>query len=66
MSKRTWDIGGGRDPKRETNKWSAPDLEPGGVRDWTVYGFCLPNIFTAKYETIEVLSFLSRLFIPLI
>jgi len=24
-------------------------LEPGGVRDWTVYGICSPNIFTAKY-----------------
>ena len=24
-------------------------LEPGGIRDWTVYGICSPNIFTTKY-----------------
>ena len=32
MSKRTWDIGGGEDPKRETNKWSAPALDSGRWR----------------------------------
>jgi hypothetical protein len=31
-SKRTWDTGGGEDPKRETDKWSAPALEAGRRR----------------------------------
>jgi len=34
---------GGREMEEVRN------LEPGGIRDWTVYGSCLLNIFTAEY-----------------
>jgi len=51
---------GGEDPKRETNKWSAPalgqgdeaevrHLESGSIRDYTVYGICSLNVFTTEY-----------------